>query len=227
MNDYILVILILLIAWYYVCYTQIIPTANDSQTPYPAPRRHWKVASGYDNNTEAADLMARVNSTMIEFMRTLKKKYHIDETDDIIYDPSHKHATPEQFPNDTYNIISNMLLNYNPDEFYENDPRFSKDTSYTVNKGKSMHLCLRNRDDPTKLISDNDVLFVLLHESAHIANYNDHGHTQRFWEVFKFILREAVESGIYVPDDYRIHPITYCGLYVDYQPLFDDTIRDL
>lgn len=90
-----------------------------------------------------------------------------------------------------------------------------------------MHLCLRNKNQTSVLVPENDMLFVLLHESAHIANYNDTGHSPRFWEVFKFILHEATMSGVYVPTDYHRKPIDYCGLYVDYQPLYDPTVREI
>ncbi len=188
-------------------------------------QRQWNVVSSYKNDEDAARLLSHVNSQMIEFMRVLKKKYHLSEVDEDILE--HDHKTEVDFPNDTYQIVEHLLRNYNPDEFYENDPRVSTDTSYTINKGASMHLCLRNKLNPQQLANPNDLLFVLLHESAHIANYNDTGHTPRFWQVFKFILHEATLSGVYTPTDYRSYPMVYCGLYVDYQPLFDSSLPNL
>jgi len=71
------------------------------------------------------------------------------------------------------------------------------------------------------------VFFVMLHECAHIANYNGWGHDTRFWTVFKFIIHEAVLAGVYTPIDYAKHPKEYCGISVYYQPLFDDALSNL
>jgi len=46
--------------------------------------REWKVVGSYENAAAAAALLARVNARMIEYMRYLRQKYHIDETDDVI-----------------------------------------------------------------------------------------------------------------------------------------------
>jgi len=191
--------------------------------------RKWNVVASYDNAHEAAELIARANSTMIEFMRYLEKKYHIDETDDVINAEANgdKHNRIKNAPNDVYNIIDNLLNNYNPDNMYENDPRFSSGTSYTMNKGSSMHVCLRDKTDPTKLVDFDTLIFVLLHEISHIANYNGWGHDTQFWQTFKFILHEAVLAGIYKPVNYKTQPKNYCGLTIAYQPLHDGSLANL
>jgi hypothetical protein len=191
--------------------------------------RKWNVVADYDNAHEAAELLARVNSTMIEFMRYLEKKYHIDETDDVIDAESRgdKHNRIKNAPNNIYNIVDNLLNNYNLDTMYENDPRFSSDTSYTLNKGASMHVCLRDKVDPTKLVDFDTLLFVMLHEASHIANYNGWGHDNQFWQTFKFILHEAVLAGIYKPVNYKTRPKNYCGLEIAYQPLHDGSLANL
>lgn len=198
-----------------------------SLTPVVASNREWHVVGDFQNKKEAAELLSRVNARMIEFMRFLKKKYHIDEPDDLITQEGAEHAKIVNAPNDVYNIVDHLLDNYNPDNMRENDPRYSTDTSYTVNKGDAMYICLRRKDDPTKLVDENDLFFVLLHEAGHESNYNDFGHSTRFWQVFKFILHEAQLSGVYTPVDYAKAPINYCGLWVEYNPLFDDSLPNL
>ena len=192
-----------------------------------AAARKWNVISGFDNRAEAAALLARVHHKMVEFMRFLKRKYHIDETDDMIATEGSQHARAVGSPGDTYNIVDHLLDNYDPDAFYENDPRHTTETSYTLNKGASMHLCLRRKDDPTRLVDENDLLFVMLHESAHIANYRGWGHGRDFWTTFKFILHEAKLAGVYVPVDYSKYPTNYCGLDVAYNPYFDQTLPNI
>ena len=100
-------------------------------------------------------------------------------------------------------------------------------TSYTVNKGRAMYICLRNKFDHNKLVDPEMLFFVMLHEASHIANYNGWGHDQRFWMVFKFILQNAVESGLYHPVDYSKYPQDYCGLHVDWNPLLDKTLPEI
>jgi hypothetical protein len=67
----------------------------------------------------------------------------------------------------------------------------------------------------------------MLHEAAHIANYNGWGHDTQYWEVFKFVLKNAREAGLYFQRDYAKHPENYCGLDVDYNPLLDRGLRDI
>jgi hypothetical protein len=181
--------------------------------------RSWNVVGSYDNAEDAAKLMASVNARMIKFMRVLKYKYKIGE-----YDSEPSGYTGR---NDLRAIVQHMLAQYNPDEFYENDPRFSTETSYTVDKGRAMYICLRDKADPTKLVDEDTLFFTLLHEASHIANYNGWGHAATFWQVFKFILWEAQQSGVYTPVDYSAHPVWFCGLKIAWNPLFDDSVRSI
>jgi hypothetical protein len=175
--------------------------------------RKWNVIADYDNAGEAAAMLAGVHKDMVRFMRYLVDKYQVDKIPAVA--PANT---------DLFNIVSALVKNYNPDEFYENDPRFSGETSYTKGKGSSMYICIRHREDPTKLVDRGMLFFVILHEMAHIGNYNGWAHKPRFWEVFKFLLAEARASGIYVPVNYAEHPMQYCGLNVAYNPLFDPSI---
>lgn len=185
--------------------------------------REWKVVGGYQNAADAARLLARVNARMIEFMRFLRRKYHIDETDDVITAEGSRHVGGGELRE----MVGIMLDNYNPDKFYENDPRFSQDTSYTLNKGSSMYVCLRDRDHPDRLVDEDTLLFTMIHEAAHIANYRGWGHGADFWEIFKFLLHEAAESGVYHPVDYSKHPVTFCGLRIPWNPLFDPSVKEI
>jgi hypothetical protein len=120
-------------------------------------------------------------------------------------------------------IMQRILQNYNPEVIEENDPRYSKDTSYTINKGQTLRICLRHRDNPHKLHSINELMFVVLHEISHMGNVG-WGHKVDFWQTFKFVLEEAVKLGVYKPVDYSVHGINYCGLSVKYNPLYDTAL---
>lgn len=201
------------------------PRFNLTQIRAGPTDRQWNVLDNYKNKREAAELLAKVNSTMIEFMRVLKKKYHIDEPDDIIAAEGVSHSKILNAPGDVYNIVDNLLNNYNPEVFYENDPRKSDNTSYTVNKGSSMYVCLRDKSNITQLTDFDTLLFVMLHEASHIANYRGWGHGIDFWQTFLFILHEAQLAGIYKPIDYSKYPVDYCGLRIEYNPIFDKTLK--
>jgi hypothetical protein len=207
-----LLILLILLIWYY----------TPGRIDVPVDGRNWSVIEDYHNADDAAKLLSRVHSRMLKFLSHLREKYHIDEPDDIAAEHDHSWRN-----DDVYKIVDTLLDNYNPDVFYENDPRYSSDTSYTINKGDSMYICLRKKNNPHLLEDEESVFFVMLHECAHIANYNGWGHDDRFWTVFKFLLHEAVEAGVYTPIDYEKYPVDYCSLKIYYQPLFDQSLPKL
>lgn len=208
------VLLILVLAYIYI---------EPTYEHVPSQGRLWKVLD-YKNKAEAATLLGKVHAKLMKLMRVLREKYHIDETDEEIANCI-GHSRAINTPGDVYNIVANLLSNYNPDNMYENDARGTTETSYTVNKGQAMYLCLRQKTDPNKLVSEDELMFVLLHECAHIANYRGWGHQQNFWEVFLFILHEAKLAGIYTPIDYARKPVDYCGLLIEYNPLLDPNLR--
>ena len=43
-----------------------------------------------------------------------------------------------------------------------------KSAAYVLNKGDQLRMCVRKRNDPTKLEDSNTMIFVLLHELAHL-----------------------------------------------------------
>jgi hypothetical protein len=190
----------------------------------PAGTRQWRVLESYSNPQAAAELLNRTNKKLIEFMRFVKNKYHIDETDDQIAAEGQSHQLITS--TDAYKIIYALTHGYNPDVFYENAPG-GDGTAYTMNKGEKMYICLRDINNHEQLIDEHILLFVMLHEMSHIGNYNGWGHDTRFWEVFKFILHEAVESGIYEVRDYSIRPQNYCGLEITYNPLLDNGLKNI
>ena len=84
------------------------------------------------------------------------------------------------------------------------------DTSYTVNKGEKIILCLADRENDN-LYSYNLLMYVLIHELAHILN-TTYGHDDNFKKTFRFILEKAIELNLYTYEDYKNNPVNYCGL---------------
>lgn len=178
-------------------------------------QRNYTVAD-YPNKQDAANMLGRINLDLIKLLRHLRNKYNVDRID-VMQLPADQR--------DRFRIVDNMLDNYNPDVMAENDPRLSSDTSYTIGKGVELVVCVRDRNNPSKLVDYSTLLFVMLHEISHIGAYDVFGHGTRFWEVFKFVLTEAVEAGIYEPIDYRQKNTMYCGLNITYNPYFDTNLK--
>lgn len=108
--------------------------------------------------------------------------------------------------------ILQIVQNFNAEALSEgtDDTRY---TSYSVNKGEKIVFCLRARDGTKKLESLNMMMFVAIHELAHIGT-DDVGHTPTFWDNFKWLLEYAIDIGIYVKQDFAKKPQEYCGMTV-------------
>ncbi len=122
-----------------------------------------------------------------------------------------------KFPNN--DAVNRLLLKYNPDNITESSKN-SKYTSYSVNKGEKIVFCIRSRDKDEKLVDQNVLMFVALHELAHVMTKSV-GHTQEFWDNFKFLLRQAIDAKVYVHQDFRKKPVKYCGTEITDTPLND------
>jgi len=103
-----------------------------------------------------------------------------------------------------YNRSKNVVLQESPPE--------SNYTSYTVNKGDEIALCLRSKQTG-KFHDINLVTYVVLHELAHVA-CPEIDHTDLFKKIFIFFLEIAVSIDIYKKVDYKIHPQEYCGIMI-------------
>lgn len=91
-------------------------------------------------------------------------------------------------------------------------------TTYTVDK-KHIHICLRSRDSKQELYDMNDLLYVVIHELAHMMNYTKDGepitgHGIEFQLKFKYLINEAINVGIYKYYDYSKEPKDYCGMKI-------------
>ena len=115
--------------------------------------------------------------------------------------------------------VARFVERFSPDVFCENDMQ-SEDTSYSENKGQRIVVCLRDKTNPPNypLVPKNTVMFVMLHEMAHLMTETI-GHTQEFWTNFKRILADAIQIGIYQPENYAQNPVKYCGMTITDSPL--------
>ena len=143
-----------------------------------------------DDSAEAADLIAKVREKLLLLVNHMHKSF-----------PSN----PK---------VMRLKKNFNPDVLKEgiDNPSY---TSYTVNKGEEIILCLRTDG---KLVDINILTFVCIHELSHIGNETI-GHDDAFWEFFKELLIEAINIGVYIKYDYKKSPVKYCGMMITDSPL--------
>jgi predicted metal-dependent hydrolase len=144
-----------------------------------------------DDSLEAANLIAKIRERLVILMEHLEKSYGKND-----------------------NRIKQLKNNFRPDKLKEGvtTPGY---TSYSINKGEQIVLCLRNND---KLVDINTLFFVVLHEFAHLATESI-GHTDEFWDNFRWILEEAINIGLYVKQDFKIKNVEYCGMSITSSPL--------
>jgi hypothetical protein len=114
--------------------------------------------------------------------------------------------------------VKRLIDGYNPQKIYETLPT-SKYTAYSQNKGEKMAFCLDTEKQNGQLIDMNTLTFVALHELAHVATKSI-GHTDEFWDNFKFLLQRASKIGVYSPVDYSKKPERYCGMTIDDNPYY-------
>jgi hypothetical protein len=84
-------------------------------------------------------------------------------------------------------------------------------TSYTVDKGARVVLCIRQEDG--SFVPRNVILYVAIHELAHIMT-SSVGHGADFWENNKRLLDAAKEMAIYYEQDFTRTPQPYCGMHI-------------
>jgi hypothetical protein len=126
----------------------------------------------------------------------------------------------EEFVSDP--TAKNLVDRYNPHSIMENSMT-SKDTSYSENKGEKIVICLRDKTNPPgyPLVDLNTVMFVVLHEMAHLmtTELSTGKHTPEFWANFRRLLQDASQIGVYQPINYSRSPVPYCGMEITDSPL--------
>ena len=112
-----------------------------------------------------------------------------------------------------------LVDNFDPQTVKEILPT-SEYTAYSENKGEKLAFCTTTTKKGDKLIDTNTLMYVAIHELAHIATKSI-GHTQEFWQNFKFLLQNAVKIKIYNPVNYKKKNKNYCGMKITDNPLYD------
>jgi len=143
----------------------------------------------------AADLLARVTNKLKQLVKYMGETY------------------PER------ENVKRLVKGFNPKKINEILPTSSY-TAYSENKGEKLAFCTTTTKKGDKLIDDNTLTFVGIHEIAHIMTKSI-GHTKEFWQNMKYLLENAAKIGIYTPIDYKRKPKEYCGMKITDNPYYD------
>jgi hypothetical protein len=140
------------------------------------------------DSKEAADLLASVTKDMVALVRHMVAK----------------------FPDDP--DVRRLANNFNPAAISEGSAT-SGYTSYTVDKGVKMVVCVRQDDEAGSFVDKNVILYVAIHELGHVMTA-ELGHTDTFWSNNKRLLKEAIQEGIYTKTEFAKAPTAYCGIEI-------------
>lgn len=86
-------------------------------------------------------------------------------------------------------------------------------TSYSVSKGEQLVFCIRSKKNKDQIHQLNLIMYVTLHELAHIA-CPEYGHGDLFKKIFAFLANEATKINIYTRIPFDKHPEEYCGITI-------------
>lgn len=163
-------------------------------------KNRYLIRTGNKNTVylkESANTLAEINKRITILINHLERKYNNDS--------SKNYFIKKLRENYNHTILSEAAI----------DNRY---TTYTIDK-EDMHICLRTRDKHEKLYDINLLMYVILHELAHLCNYNVNGypiqgHGEEFKYIFKLLVSEAILIGIYEYQDYTKSPQEYCGIII-------------
>lgn len=148
---------------------------------------------------KAADLLAHIR------LRMNKLKMHVET----------------RYPDKPQVLMLKKNFKADPARIFESMPD-AEYTSYSVNKGEAVHFCLRQKDEGAEdeLVDSDVMMFVAIHEMAHMITQTI-GHGPDFWNNFGWLLKEAEAIGVYQHKDFKARPVSYCGIKITDQPVYD------
>lgn len=154
---------------------------------------HFYYVADVEDKQDVADILATIKKRIIILIN------YIDEENKI----------NKQYHNEYYKYVKRLKDKLNEITFTENIDEFNA-TSYSVNKGDKLVVCLRSRET-NKIHDINTIMYVILHEISHVM-CPEYGHGELFQKIFKYVAQQAVNVGVYEYVDYSKNPTEYCGL---------------
>lgn len=192
-----LTIIVIVALWYYFNTYQ-----EESYIKSDIDNRVYLIRRGRNKSDaflkESANVLAIINQRIERLIEHLDKTFSSDDTKSY--------------------FIKKLKENYNPYMISEAaiDPRY---TTFTVDK-KDINICLRTRNHYEKIYDINLLMYVVLHELAHLCNYSRDGtpiigHGKEFKEIFAFLVSESIKLKLYEYEDYSKSPKEYCNIVIN------------
>lgn len=245
MNTVFIIILLVLLYLFYIWYYRYSHYNNILVSPCTTCEKYY-VHKYHNDQQKAAKIMEDITKRNNILIEHLKNKYS-EKNFNPGLEPTKNNRIDiipielnTDFKEQTKKTVQDVMENeyirerlkqlterYDPKDIHEISPLNNANlTSYTQDK-KTLILCLRkkqqNKNKENELHDINTIMFVVIHELSHMMN-NRWGHGVDFWVLFKFMLMNAVEAGVYTPVDYSKKQINYCGLNIGYNPLYDKVL---
>lgn len=193
MDINLLIGLLIIIAFVLLGYTQYETYVNEVTSIKSTIDDNEYLVRNRDDKQEAANILATIRKNLQKLVDSMKLKYPNDES------------------------VIRMNKKFNADNISESG-KSSQYTSYSVNKGEKIVFCIRQKDEDESFVDINTIIFVAIHELAHIMTKSI-GHTEEFWKNFKLLLEESVVIGVYKKEKYSQNPKEYCGIKVTDSPI--------
>ncbi|HEY9703575.1 MAG TPA: hypothetical protein V6C58_14095 [Allocoleopsis sp.] len=185
-------VLIIVILFFYLMFSGTTRNTRSDFVVSDIDNRVYLVKNG-KNKKLSANTLATINNNVLLLLNSLKKESN--------------------------EKVKNLLNRYNPDNLIENID--STGTSYVLNKGEEIGVCLSTKDSKEEIYDTNTLMFVVIHELAHIGcdSYGKNSHDKEYIEFFSFLLKKAIQVGIYTYQDYSMKPVEYCGIIINKTPV--------
>jgi len=152
----------------------------------------YYIVRNVKHKQKSADTLAHINLRVEKLLNHLKtQKTHIENIQLLL----------ERY--DRNNLVENINLD---------------NTTYIINKGSKLAVCLTTRDYKEDIYDINSLMFVIIHELSHIGS-KSYGHNKEFKDFFTFLLNRSIHLGIYKYVDYSVNPQEYCGIEINSSPL--------
>ena len=188
------IIIILLIIIIYIVYSTKSNPVIEKMSLVEAFNKKKYLVRDLNDKEESANLLAKLMTNLKNLITFLKEKSENTTDQELLKYKSNIESI--------YNKIDTVIVRENEGE---NDL-----TSYSVNKGEELVFCVRSKIN-SKIHDINELMYVAIHEIAHIG-CPETGHTRLFAKVNLFLLRKALEQGLYVYKNYASSPVEYCGM---------------
>jgi hypothetical protein len=145
---------------------------------------------------EVAYTLAKLNDTVMKILTELGR---------FIYAADHGElqSIDKDVPIDRLKIMYERLrTRYNAEMMFESLGEYDN-TSYVINQGEEIHMCVRGENMTV-------VLTVLIHELSHVAS-DSYEHTDEFWDNYAILQKMVSKFGIVDEEDIPSGTATHCN----------------